>query len=169
MIVLAIDVSLSSSGYCVITDKREILRYGKVATNKKDFKSEHERMLHISKIFENIIKEYNVDEVVMEEAFIGRNIKGGMALKKLQGYLCKTFKNIHHVSTVTPAAWRKALLNSNKAVKKEDVIKYIRENVIDIGELKSSTKMKNEDTYESIGLAIGYLNDRENIIKNNLY
>ena len=27
--------------------------------------------------------------------------------------------------------------------------------------------MKNEDTYESIGLAIGYLNDRENIIKNN--
>ena len=52
MIVLAIDVSLSSSGYCVITDKREIVKYGKVATNKKDFKSEHERMLHISKIFE---------------------------------------------------------------------------------------------------------------------
>ena len=30
MIVLAIDVSLSSSGYCVITDKREIVKYGKV-------------------------------------------------------------------------------------------------------------------------------------------
>ena len=30
MIVLAIDVSLSSSGYCIITDKKEILKYGKV-------------------------------------------------------------------------------------------------------------------------------------------
>ena len=32
MIVLAIDVSLSYSGYCVITDKREILKYGKVGS-----------------------------------------------------------------------------------------------------------------------------------------
>lgn len=168
IILLAIDPSISSSGYCIIKDN-ELIKYGKVSTNKKDFKSEDDRLNHISNIFSKIANEYKVDEVIMESQFIGGNAKTGMVLKKLIGALCRTFKDIPHVSYVLPSQWRKSLLHKNKAVKKEDVVEYIRNNIIDLGELKSTGVKKNEDIYESIGVAYGYLNDRENIIKNNLY
>ena len=169
MVILAIDTSISSSGFCIMNEKKELLKYGKVTTDKKKFKSEHDRMNYIANVFENMIEKYNINEVIMEDAFVGKNAKGGLALKRLQGYLGRTFKELDHVSTVTVAAWRKALLHSTKKVDKEDVVEYVRENIIDLGELKSSTKSKNEDTYESIGICIAYLNDRENMIKKSLY
>ena len=55
MVILAIDTSLTSSGYCIGDDKGNIIKYGKVATDKKDFKDEETRMNHISNIFDDLI------------------------------------------------------------------------------------------------------------------
>lgn len=167
--ILAIDPSISSSGYCVLTDKGEILKYGKVATDKKDFKSEDERMNQICNIFSNIVDNYKVTEVIMESQFVGGNVNTGMVLKKLIGTLARTFKELNYVSYVMPTAWRKVLLHSNKPVKKEDVFKWVEDNIDGFGKVVPSGKHKTDDVAESIGIAYAYINDRENMIKNSLY
>lgn len=169
MIILAIDPSISSSGYCVITDKKEILKYGKVATNKKDFKSEDDRINHICNIFDNIVNKYKVNEVVMESQFVGNNVKTGMTLKKLTGALARTFKDLTPVSYVMPSAWRKALLQSSKPVKKEDVFKWVEANIEGLGKVVSKGVNKTDDVAESISIAHAYINDKENIVKKSLY
>ena len=172
MVILAIDTSLASSGYCIGDDKGNIIKYGKVATNKKDFKDEETRMNHISNLFDNLIKKYNVNEIILEDPFVGKNAKGGMDLKKLQGYLGRTFKlyeNIKNVSRTTPAAWRKRLLHSTKKVNKEDVFKWVEENIDGFGKVIEKGVNKSDDKAEAIGIYYAYLNDRENMIKNSKY
>lgn len=168
MRILAIDPSISSSGYCIVVNEK-IIKYGKIMSNKKNFKSEDERLNYISDEFQKLIQEYSITDVVMESQFIGKNVSTGMSLKKLIGALCRTFKDIPYVSYIAPTSWRKILIRSNTNVKKEHIIKYIRENIIDIGEVKLSGVKKNDDIYEAIGIAYAYLNSKDKIIKNNLY
>lgn len=92
-----------------------------------------------------------------------------MSLKKLQGALIRTFKDLDNCCTSSVAAWRKSLLNSTKSVKKEDVVDYIRKNIIDLGGLKTKNKDKNDDVYEGIAIAYAFFNNKETIIKNNKY
>ncbi|MGL4451120.1 MAG: crossover junction endodeoxyribonuclease RuvC [Sarcina sp.] len=167
--ILGIDVSLASSGYGVVDNEGNLIHYGKVRTEKKDFKTENDRINHIANIFKNIVDKYNITDVLMEDAFIGNNAAGGMALKKLQGALIRTFKDLDNCCTITVASWRKLLLKSKKAVKKEDVFEYVRKNIIDIGEVITEGAKKNDDVYEGIAISKTYHCNKEDIIESNLY
>lgn len=169
MVILGIDVSLASSGFGIIDENGQLIKYGKVRTDKSKFISENDRINYICDIFKNLVNEYNVTDVLLEDAFVGKNRAGGMSLKKLQGALIRAFKELDNCCCIPVASWRKSLLKSTKKVDKEDVVKYIRANIIDLGKLISKGVKKNDDTYEGIGISFAYLYDKDNIIKKNKY
>lgn len=141
--------------------------YGKITTNKKDFESEDNRINYICDAFKKIVDDYEVNEIVIEDQFIGKNVSSGLKLKKLVGALCRTFRDLPK-SYVTPSQWRKAFLNSTKAVNKEDVFKYAIEN-LPFEQVIRSGKYKNDDIIEAVAIGLGYLNKREEFMKGSKY
>lgn len=163
--VLALDVSMSSTGWAVINRNKEILKYGKIVTKKDKFKSEDERMCHICNAIQELIITYNIQIVLVEDQFTSRNSKTILSLRKLLGAIMRTVKlNNIEIEYMYPASIRKYLMNSGKA-KKEEVATYVRVNIIDIGEYIDRTcKAKTSDIYDAIALGIAYLN-REGGVK----
>ncbi len=157
--VLALDVSMSSTGWAVINRNKKVLEYGKITTKKDKFKSEDERMCYICNTIQELIITYNIQIVLVEDQFTSRNSKTILSLRKLLGAIMRTVKlNNIEIGYMYPASIRKYLMNSGKA-KKEEVATYIRENIIDIGEYIDRTcKAKTSDIYDAISLGIAYLN-----------
>ncbi|EOY7170407.1 crossover junction endodeoxyribonuclease RuvC [Clostridioides difficile] len=157
--VLALDVSMSSTGWAVINRNKEILKYGKIVTKKDKFDTEDERMCHICNTIQELIITYNIQIVLVEDQFTSRNSKTILSLRKLLGSIMRTVKlNNIEIEYMYPVSIRKYLMNSGKA-KKEEVAAYVRENIIDIGEYIDRTcKAKTSDIYDAIALGIAYLN-----------
>ncbi|HBE8644529.1 TPA: crossover junction endodeoxyribonuclease RuvC [Clostridioides difficile] len=157
--VLALDVSLSSTGWAIINSNKEILEYGKIVTKKENFDTEDERMCYICNTIQEIITTHNIQIVLVEDQFTSRNSKTILSLRKLLGAIMRTVKlNNIELEYMYPVSIRKYLMNSGK-VKKEEVAIYVRENIIDIGEYIDRTcKAKTSDIYDAIALGIAYLN-----------
>ncbi|HBF2862347.1 TPA: crossover junction endodeoxyribonuclease RuvC [Clostridioides difficile] len=157
--VLALDVSLSSTGWAIINSNKEILEYGKIVTKKENFDTEDERMCYICNTIQEIITTHNIQIVLVEDQFTSRNSKTILSLRKLLGAIMRTVKlNNIEIEYMYPVSIRKYLMNSGK-VKKEEVAIYVRENIIDIGEYVDRTcKAKTSDIYDAIALGIAYLN-----------
>ena len=165
MRLLSLDLSISSTGYSVyeVIEKNsfEILTYGRIPTNKIDFLfngeyCEDKRTNHIGDVVNTIIQEYQIDKIVIENTFVGGNNSISMSLKKLVGVVSRVCY-LHGIVPIYMLAsqWRKILnIKGKKNEKKILTYEYVKENIIDIGELKSTGKDKNEDIYDS--LAIGY-------------
>ena len=112
--ILAIDPSVASTGYCVFHNNK-LIKYGNIPTDKNDFDNEDDRLNYIGDVIFHTLKEYDVKVVVMENQFIGNNVTTGMLLKKLSGVLCRVCKDINEVVYYTPAQWRKILgINKSK-------------------------------------------------------
>ncbi|MDI7818078.1 crossover junction endodeoxyribonuclease RuvC [Clostridioides difficile] len=157
--VLALDVSMSSTGWTVINRNKKVLEYGKITTKKDKFKSEDERMCYICNTIQELIITYNIQIVLVEDQFTSRNSKTILSLRKLLGAIMRTVKlNNIEIEYMYPVSIRKYLMNNGKA-KKEEVATYIRENIVDIGEYIDKTcKAKSSDIYDAIALGIAYLN-----------
>ncbi|MCC0783502.1 crossover junction endodeoxyribonuclease RuvC [Clostridioides sp. ES-S-0108-01] len=157
--VLALDVSMSSTGWAVINRNKEILKYGKIVTKKDKFDTEDERMCHICNVIQELISTYNIQIVLVEDQFTSRNSKTILSLRKLLGAIMRTVKlNNIEIEYMYPVSIRKYLMNSGKS-KKEEVANYLRKNIIDIGEYIDRTcKAKTSDIYDAIALGIAYLN-----------
>ena len=165
MRLLSLDLSISSTGYSVyeVIEKNnfEILTYGRIPTNKIDFLfngeyCEDKRTNHIGDVVNTIIQDYQIDKIVIENTFVGGNNSISMSLKKLVGVVSRVCY-LHGIVPIYMLAsqWRKILnIKGKKNEKKILTYEYVKENIIDIGELKSTGKDKNEDIYDS--LAIGY-------------
>lgn len=158
---MGLDLSLSSTGVCIIeyTDNTySIILARKIPTDKGDFKTEDLRMNHIVDVIENIILEYKVEEVVIEEQFSGPNPKITSMLNKLKGCVCRsTYLNKLDVYYITPASWRSALGQGTKLKHKEDTIEFCREHYFDMGGYKKSGVHKNEDIYDAVCICLGFL------------
>lgn len=165
MRLLSLDLSISSTGYSVyeVVEKNsfEILTYGRIPTNKIDFLfngeyCEDKRTNYIGDVVNTIIQDYQIDKIVIENTFVGGNNSISMSLKKLVGVVSR----VCYLQGIVPvymlaSQWRKILgINGKKNEKKIATYEFVRDNIIDIGELKSTGKDKNEDIYDS--LAIGY-------------
>ncbi|MCC0662483.1 crossover junction endodeoxyribonuclease RuvC [Clostridioides sp. ZZV15-6597] len=157
--VLALDVSMSATGWAIINSNKEVLEYGKIVTKKENFDTEDERMCHICNAIQEIITSHNIQIVLVEDQFTSRNSKTILSLRKLLGAIMRTVKlNNIEIEYMYPVSIRKYLMNSGKA-KKEEVAVYVRENIIDIGEYIDRTcKAKTSDIYDAIALGIAYLN-----------
>ena len=163
MVIMGIDASLSSTGYSVLTifdnsDIRgEITKCGVIQTKKGDFENEDSRIFHICKELAKIMLSNNVTQVVIEEQFMARNSRTVLSLRKMLGAIMYLVYEMGlDLDYLYPTSVRKLLLNDGKA-KKEDVAKYIRENVIDIGEYSDKAgKNKTSDIYDATALALAY-------------
>lgn len=157
-IYLALDLSISSTGYCIINDNFKIISYGKIQTKKDHFKTEDKRIFHICNEIDSLIKKHNVTIGVFEDQYLGRNPKTGLILRKCLGAAIKTFDN-HNIECfyMKPTEVRKVLFNQGGA-KKDRVANYIRKYYLDIGELNDrNCKDKNSDIYDAVALGISYI------------
>ena len=168
MRLLSLDLSISSTGYSVyeLVEKNsfEILTYGRIPTNKIDFLfngeyCEDKRTNHIGDVVNTIIQDYQIDKIVIENTFVGGNNSISMSLKKLVGVVSR----VCYLQGIVPvymlaSQWRKILgINGKKNEKKIATYEFVRDNIIDIGELKSTGKYKNEDLYDSLAIGYAYL------------
>ena len=168
MRLLSLDLSISSTGYSVyeVVEKNsfKILTYGRIPTNKIDFLfngeyCEDKRTNHIGDVVNTIIQEYQIDKIVIENTFVGGNNSISMSLKKLVGVVSRVCY-LHGIVPIYMLAsqWRKILnIKGKKNEKKILTYEYVKENIIDIGELKSTGKDKNEDIYDSLAIGYAYL------------
>lgn len=173
MNILALDVSMASTGFSLIINGR-IIEVGRIVTEKKEpsikskkhlnhiyylaSKQEDDRIYFINKIIRELIRQYNITDVVIEDQFIGKNARTGLTLSKLKGAVIFVAKdsetNIHHLK---PTEVRKALMNIGNATK-EKVAKYIKDNYIDVGEFSDKyNKHKTDDMYDSLACGIAFL------------
>lgn len=168
MRLLSLDLSISSTGYSVyeVIEKNsfEILTYGRIPTNKIDFLfngeyCEDKRTNHIGDVVNTIIQDYQIDKIVIENTFVGGNNSISMSLKKLVGVVSRVCY-LHGIVPIYMLAsqWRKILnIKGKKNEKKILTYEYVKENIIDIGELKSTGKDKNEDIYDALAIGYAYL------------
>ena len=160
MILLAIDPSLSSTGFAVFDEDGKLIEYGKQTTGNKII--EEDRMCKIANKIKTLIEKYKIEVVVMETQFFSKNAKTSMQLSRLRGaitYVCRGL-NVD-MKYLTPAEARKLLMGVGSS-KKEDIANYIRENVVDLGPLIDRTcKEKKSDIYDSIGIGLAFLNKGE--------
>lgn len=168
MRLLSLDLSISSTGYSVyeVIEKNsfEILTYGRIPTNKIDFLfngeyCEDKRTNYIGDVVNTIIQDYQIDKIVIENTFVGGNNSISMSLKKLVGVVSR----VCYLQGIVPvymlaSQWRKILgINGKKNEKKIATYEFVRDNIINIGELKSTGKDKNEDIYDSLAIGYAYL------------
>lgn len=161
--VLAIDPSLSSTGYSVITkDTREIITCSRFCT-KADI-NENDRITNIVKHLHNVLySDESITEIAIEDGFIGASMKTGLQLAKLRGGIITYFKVMNvEVYTQLPTETRKNLGLKGNAKKEEVAAEIVRlyPGIIDmVGPYSDKTnKQKTSDMYDSVCIGISHLN-----------
>ncbi|CEQ01594.1 Holliday junction resolvase [[Clostridium] sordellii] len=172
--LLGLDLSLASTGYCVIKDG-EIIEVDRVVTEGKELSprskkhldytyffanvSEDERLYYLACRLDEITKKHNITDFIIEDQYIGCNPKTGLTLSKVKGAIIYIGKhngvNIHHLK---PTEVRANLFKRGGS-DKEMVARYIRNTYYDAGEFsKKYNKFKTDDLYDALGCAIAYCN-----------
>ena len=119
--ILSLDTSLASTGYCIGDREGNIVTYGKIPTNAKDFENEDFRMNYVCDEVDRLIKEYNIKEMVAENQFQSVNAKTILCLRKLIGGIMRVaYNNNIQITYYYPTQWRKKLgINQGKAKDKK--------------------------------------------------
>ena len=154
---------MASTGYSIFNDGN-LVKYGKIPTAAKSFKTEDLRINHIVNIIENIINEYKVDKVVCEDQFTSVNPKTTLTLRKLIGAIVRmTYEHDIDITYYYPAQWRKILgINKGKAKdKKLAAYNYLFEKGIFTEKFIQSGVKKNDDIVDSICIGTAYLKEKE--------
>lgn len=161
MIIIGLDLSLSSTGYNIIDGEGKIITYGTICTDAKK-NNEYERIFIIANRCRDLIREYGVDYVICENSFFGGNARTSITLARLLGAVAYiTIEEEKTLDLITPSASRKMLLGSGKSTK-EDVAEYIRKEILDLGEysnkaIKSKGIEKTSDIYDSLCVSFAWL------------
>lgn len=173
--ILALDPSLSSTGYAVLDYDYNLIDCGKITTKKgkipkgdriADLEDEDNRIYTIvNGIEKQVLSKVEIDVVVAEAQFGGNNIKTAMQLSRVRGAFIYLFKSKGLKQNYQePSLVRKNLMGKGNA-SKEEVAEFIREFYKDnamveaLGEFNDRpNKNKNSDIYDAIGIGIAYLN-----------
>lgn len=159
--ILALDASISSTGFALVDFDDSLIDFGKITTTTK--MQEDDRVYYIANKIANIMDKHFVKAVIMEAQFFSRNVKTAMQLSRLRGAITFVIKNrgvniIHR----TPSEIRKDLTGNGSATK-EEVCDYIRDfyknddRIVELGELiDRQCKAKNSDIYDAIGIGLSY-------------
>ncbi|SHJ87888.1 crossover junction endodeoxyribonuclease RuvC [Tepidibacter formicigenes] len=86
MIVLGIDPGIAILGYGIVEykgNKFRVIDYGSVQTSSK--LSTLQRLERIYKGVDTLIKQYNVDEIGIEELFFNKNVKTAITVAQARG------------------------------------------------------------------------------------
>ena len=157
MILLALDTSVASTGFAIFNEKQEIITYGNIPTVKKDFETEDLRLNYIGNVIDELIKTYNITDIIEEDQFTSINSKTILLLRKLVGIISRVaYKYDINIHYVYPSQWRSKLGIKGKD-KKLAAFNYLKDNnIIDLGELKTSGKKKNDDITDALCIGLSY-------------
>lgn len=167
MRILAIDASIRSTGYTVLEYTEtsnhvsiEAIKIGKIVTKKT---ADENIAITIAQIVKELIElaiEYQVDEVELEDGFVGKNGKTALLLSGLRQSIITAFYLNHiPVSTDLPSAIR-SIVMGNGSVDKQAIAEHIQtvfaENhlIQSIGVFRDKGKSKNDDIYDSISIGL---------------
>lgn len=163
MNVLALDPSLSSTGYSIIDSKtKKILVKGKIQTKRTtiNINCTDDRIQEIIRFLE----QYNdmIDVIILEDGFIGKGRQSSMAICELRGALIAYYKyNKYAVIHEPPSMIRKNFGLKGNAKKEEvaqEVLKYYPNLESEIGVYSDkNNKDKTSDIYDSISIALSYI------------
>lgn len=155
MIIMGLDLSLSSTGWNLITEDNLVLGCDRICTSPKN-NTEYERMQIVANEIKELIEINSVDVVVAEDQFFARNPKTGLTLSRLMGaivYVCMELDV--QFELLTPTQARKILTGDGK-LNKEQIANYIRENYYDCGEFSDKGKDKTSDKYDSLAISLAW-------------
>lgn len=157
MILLALDTSVASTGFAIFNEKQEIITYGNIPTAKKDFETEDLRLNYIGNVIDELIRTYNVTDIIEEDQFTSINSKTILLLRKLVGVISRVaYKYEINISYVYPTQWR-AKLGIKGKDKKLAAFNYLKDNgIVNLGELKTSGKKKNDDITDALCIGLSY-------------
>lgn len=167
--LLALDPSLSSTGYAVF-DNDKIFNKGRYQTTADQ--DTDTRILNITYFVKGLLYIYNVDVAILEDGFIGFSGKTSLQLAQLRGALINTLlSNSIKVIHQQPKLIRKNFGLSGNA-KKEEVanrVLLLYPNLLnEIGPYSDKAgKNKTSDIYDAISIGLSYINKRDENVKSN--
>ena len=160
MLILGIDPSLSSTGFAYVdSDTKKILLKGKLNPSKK--LTNDEKIQYIIVSLELLIPE-EIDYIILEDGFIGKNKKGSLSLAELRGALIAYYKyNEYHVIHKQPKEIRSKFGLPGNAKKEEvanKVLSLYPELLKEIGPYSDgNNKHKTSDIYDAISIALSFI------------
>ena len=157
MKVLALDPSLSSTGYAILNESKELIDKGKINTSPKY--STDDRILKIITILDEFS---GIDVVVLEDGFVGFNAQGSLKLAELRGAIIFFHKyNCKEVIHMQPKEIRKKFGLKGSAKKDEvaeRVLEYYPYLESEIGPYSDkANKDKTSDIYDAISIGLSYI------------
>jgi crossover junction endodeoxyribonuclease RuvC len=152
MILLGIDPSLNSTGYGVIKLEGSKLLYvssGIIKAGKED--ELENKLLNISNIISEIIKEFKPQKIGIEETFVNVNFQSSLKLGMVRGALILTCANagikINHIS---PNLIKKCVTGQGKATKEQ--VSFMIKRLI--SGIPPEKVFKTEDETDALAVAI---------------
>ena len=131
MIILFLDLSTKSTGWCIGKDKK-IIAYGCITTSSTNVLK---RISVITEQIDEIIKQYSVDKIIAEEVRTDyKNVHTYKVLNWIQGIVIhNAYKNNPKIEYdfIQPSSWRSAIgIHTGRGIKrnqlKEDDIRYVK-------------------------------------------
>lgn len=162
--VLAIDPSLSSTGWAIIgLNTNEVEKGGCFKTSTKD--TTDQRIHAVVKKLYNETRKYPVSQVVLEDGYVGINANTGLQLATLRGAIIELFTwqgyKVHHMK---PSEIRSMFGQKGNASKEEmaNAVRafYGEESSIikEIGPYSDKqNKEKTSDIYDAISIGLAYI------------
>lgn len=129
MLVLAIDPSTTSTGWCIYNTELDYAEdYGKI---QPKVTNPIRRIIAISNAIKELIRLWRPELVVIEDLSVTRNAKTFKILAGLQvelEILCVNYNMLYYL--VRPAEWRKVvgIKGRDRKTQKKNAIEYVRRN-----------------------------------------
>ena len=163
--ILAVDPSLTSTGYCVLTKDKKIKEIHRIVSTTKDG-TENQRIHNILYELDKMVKYYNITEIAIEDGFTGPNKKGSLGLAKLRGAIVGYFEMKGCIVDESEPKSTRVNLGLKGNASKEEVAEYIinlyPELINIIGPYSDkNNKKKTSDMYDSVCIGLAYLNKQE--------
>ena len=156
LIILGIDPGTAITGWGIIRENKkgiEMVAYGCIETSKD--RTDVQRLKETANDLEAIIKEYQPDEMAIEELFFFKNLKTAIKVAQSRGVLMYvTTQNKVSVDEYTPLQIKQALTGYGRADKKQ--MQLMVQQVLKLKEIP-----KPDDAADALAVAICHQQSRK--------
>jgi len=119
--VLGIDPGLASTGWAVVDNKKSLVAYGCIETDKKeDFSS---RLAKIHNQVRDLCRQYHIEVMAVESIFFAKNVKTAITVAQSLGAIKVAARNLKvAVFEYTPLQIKIAITGYGRATKEQVMI-----------------------------------------------
>ena len=152
--ILALDQATRVSGYAIFQDDK-LYTYGKITTDDPDIGV---RLNIIRNTIKNLIQEYEIDEVVMEDIQLQENVQTFKALAEVFGVVYELVASLNlPIETILASVWKSGLgiKGKNRPEQKRNAQQWVLTNY----NLKPT-----QDECDAICIGQHYINNKNNFL-----